>query len=66
MAGFLTFALVHWSCDFLWDYFLSALSFTGGQFFGRRFQKVAFAVCAVFLLLFSARSLLDALRWMGA
>lgn len=58
-AGFLAFAALHWSCDFLWCYFLSALSFTGGHFFGRRFQKTIFAICGVFLLLFSFRSIAD-------
>jgi threonine/homoserine/homoserine lactone efflux protein len=65
-AGFLAFALVHWSCDLLWSDFLSWLAFRGGQFFGQRFQKGAFALCGAFLLLFSARSILDALRWIAA
>jgi threonine/homoserine/homoserine lactone efflux protein len=66
MAGFLIFAFAHWSCDFLWDYFLSALSFKGGQFFGRRFQKVVFAICGAFLLFSSVRSILDATRLITA
>jgi len=35
VLGFLIFMIVHWSCDFLWLYFLSVLSFKGGRFFGR-------------------------------
>lgn len=66
MAGFLTFAFAHWSCDLMWDYFLSALSFKGGQFFGRRFQKVVFAICGAFLLSYSAKSILDAERLITA
>jgi threonine/homoserine/homoserine lactone efflux protein len=66
LAGFLAFALVHWSCDLLWDDFVSLLSFRGGRFFGQWFQKAAFALCGAFLLLFSARSILDALRWISA
>jgi threonine/homoserine/homoserine lactone efflux protein len=61
-AGFLSFALAHLSCDFLWDYFLSALSFKGGQFFGRRFQRAVFAMCGAFLLFYSAKSILDAVQ----
>lgn len=62
VAGFLLFALAHWSCDFLWGYFLSLLSFRGGQFFGRQFQKVVFAICGAFLLFYSAKFILDAVK----
>ena len=55
VMGFLVFAVAHLLCDFLWSYFLSALSFKGGQFFGRRFQEVVFAVCGMFLLVFSGK-----------
>lgn len=61
-AGFSTFALLHWFGDFLWDYFLSALSFRGGRFFGRAFQKVVFAVCGVLLVFFGGRFIADAIR----
>lgn len=62
VAGFLVFALFHWLCDFFWCYLLSALSFRGGQFCGRRFQQVLFAVCGVLLLFFSGKLILDAIR----
>ncbi len=62
ITGFLLLALFHWSCDFLWCYFLSALSFKGGQFFGKRFQKVVFALCGVVLLFFSARLIVGAVK----
>jgi len=62
MLGFLAFMLSHWLCDFLWCYFLSALSFRGGRFFGMGFQKVIFAVCGVFLLFFGGRFITDAVK----
>jgi threonine/homoserine/homoserine lactone efflux protein len=62
LLGFLIFAILHWLCDFLWYYFLSALSFRGGRFFGRRFQKIVFAMCGIFLLFFSGIFILDAVR----
>jgi threonine/homoserine/homoserine lactone efflux protein len=62
MFGFLIFALLHWLCDFLWCYFLSALSFKGGRFFGRRFQRIVFAMCGVLLLFFSGKFITDAVR----
>lgn len=60
--GFLLFALAHWLCDFFWAYFLSALSFKGGRFFGRRFQEVVFAASGLFLLFFSGRFIVDAVK----
>ena len=62
LIGILLFVTVHWLCDFLWLYFLSAVSFKSGHFFGIRFQKVVFAVCGFFLLFFSGVFLLDAVR----
>ncbi|RXG63379.1 hypothetical protein ES695_17580, partial [Candidatus Atribacteria bacterium 1244-E10-H5-B2] len=40
LLGFVIFMILHWFCDFFWCYFLSALSFKGGQFFGKRLQQV--------------------------
>jgi hypothetical protein len=47
-------------CDFLWGYFLSAISYAGGRFFGRRFQQVVFAVCGSALLVFGGWFLYNA------
>jgi len=62
LRGFAMFMIGHWSCDFLWLYFLSALSFKGGQFFGKRLQQVLFLICGVFLLFFSAKFIYDAAK----
>jgi threonine/homoserine/homoserine lactone efflux protein len=62
LLGFTIFMIAHWSCDFLWLYFLSALSFKGGQFFGKRLQQVLFIVCGVFLLFFSTKFIYDAAK----
>jgi threonine/homoserine/homoserine lactone efflux protein len=62
LIGFLVLAVTHWLCDFVWAYFLSALSFKGGQFFGKRFQQVVFALCGVMLLYFSGKLMLDGIR----
>jgi len=53
--GFLAFAPLHWLCDFAWLYALSVLSFTGGKFFGKPFQKAVFGVCGAFLLFLGAK-----------
>lgn len=62
LFGFVIFMILHWFCDFFWCYFLSALSFKGGQFFGKRLQQVLFAICGVFLLFFSAKFIFDAVK----
>ncbi|RKY79007.1 hypothetical protein DRQ00_04315 [candidate division KSB1 bacterium] len=60
ILGFLIFAVVHWSCDFLWYYFLSALSFKGKKFFGNKFQKIIFMICGIFLLILSGKFIFEA------
>ncbi len=60
LAGFVALAAVHWLCDFFWSYFLSALSFTGGKFFGKWFQRAVFGICGVALLGFGGWFLYDA------
>jgi threonine/homoserine/homoserine lactone efflux protein len=60
--GLVAFGLLHWLCDFVWSYFLSALSFKGGQFFGRWFQRAIFWVCGGMLLFFGARLVIDGIR----
>jgi len=62
LLGFIIFMIAHWSCDFLWLYFLSALSFKGGQFFGKKLQQVLFLICGVFLLFFSSKFIYDAAK----
>lgn len=59
-AGFAVFMLAHWTCDLGWSWFLSALSFRGGRFFGRAFQKAVFAVSGAALLFFGGKFLYDA------
>jgi len=62
LFAFAILMIAHWSCDFLWLYFLSALSFKGGQFFGKRLQQVLFLICGVFLLFFSSKFIYDAVK----
>jgi len=62
LLGFAIFIVLHWSCDFFWCYFLSALSFKGGQFFGKRLQQVLFLICGIFLLFFSSKFIYDAAK----
>ncbi|MFC1737297.1 LysE family transporter [Candidatus Hydrogenedentota bacterium] len=58
-VGFLLFAFVHWFSDFIWLYFLSVLSYTGGHFFGRVFQKSVSVVCGIALFFFGTKFIYD-------
>ncbi len=60
--GFVALALSHWICDFVWDYFLSALSYKGGRFLGGGFQKAVFALTGIVLLYFGVSLLVNATR----
>ena len=62
VVGLMAFFLVHWGCDFCWDFFLSAITFKGGKFFGQRLQQILFAVCGLFLLFFSGKFIYDAIN----
>jgi threonine/homoserine/homoserine lactone efflux protein len=64
--GFVALATSHWLCDFVWIYFLSVLSFKGGQFFGQRFQKAVFLVCGCLLAVFAVKLLADAVWTVSA
>jgi threonine/homoserine/homoserine lactone efflux protein len=57
--GFIAFGSLHWLCDFVWDDVLSILSYKGGQFFGRGFQRTVFLVCGVLLLFFGAKLIMS-------
>jgi len=61
-TGLFAFTALHLACDFLWLYFLSYLSFRGGQFFGKIFQKVVFAGCGAFLVFLSVKFIIDGVK----
>jgi len=62
------FALAHWLCDIGWLAVLSWAGFKGTQVFGPRMQTVVSVACAVILLGFGVKFVLDAaagLSWIG-
>jgi threonine/homoserine/homoserine lactone efflux protein len=66
MLGFAIFAVVHWSCDFIWFYILSAASFKGGKFMGVKFQRAVFGVSGSLLLFFGVLFIWDGFKlWLG-
>ena len=62
ILGFVLYTIMHLLTDIIWLYFLSALSFKGGQFFGNKLQKILFFICGVSLAFFSIRFIYIALK----
>jgi len=60
--GFVLLAVFHWLCDLVWYYFLSALAYRGGKFFGQKLQQGVFLVCGLALLYFAGNFLADAVQ----
>lgn len=60
LAAFVLFIVVHWLCDLVWLWMLSALSFKGGNLFGERFQTGTFVVCGLALAGFGVKFVADA------
>jgi threonine/homoserine/homoserine lactone efflux protein len=56
---FAVFAVVHWSLDFGWDYFLSAASYRGVNVMGERFLRAVSLVAGILLVGFGAKFLWD-------
>lgn len=64
VLGFAAFAAGHWLCDLTWDTFLSAVSFQGGRFFGRRFQQIIFGISGGFLIFYSGKLIWDGIQFL--
>jgi hypothetical protein len=62
ILGVVPFIVVHWLCDLVWLWVLSALSFQGADRFGPRFQVGSLAVCGIALLGFGLKFVVDAVR----
>jgi len=64
LIGFVALVVFHWTCDLVWFYFLSVLSFKSAKFFGDKFQRVVFAVCGVFLIVMGGMFIIDGAKIM--
>jgi threonine/homoserine/homoserine lactone efflux protein len=54
------FAVIHWSLDLAWYFFLSSASFYGVRLLGARFMRGVSLVSGLLLLFFGVRFVLDA------
>lgn len=58
----LVFYVIHWLVDFAWLYFLSAVSYKGGTFFGHNFQRIITLVCSLLLIFYSVNLFIDSIQ----
>jgi threonine/homoserine/homoserine lactone efflux protein len=58
---FIVFAIIHWSLDLIWYFFLSSAAFKGTKLLGRRFLSGVSLVSGLLLLYFGVRFVADAL-----
>jgi len=49
-AGFLIFAITHWSCDLLWNTFVSLAVFKSKRFLTKKVHYIIFGFCFVVLM----------------
>jgi threonine/homoserine/homoserine lactone efflux protein len=52
--GFLIFAITHWSCDLLWNTFVSLTVFKSKRFWTKRVHEMVFGFCVVVFIGFGA------------
>jgi threonine/homoserine/homoserine lactone efflux protein len=60
--GFLIFAIAHWSCDLLWNTFVSFTVFKSRRFWTRKVQRAVFALCSAILASFGVFFIVSAIR----
>jgi threonine/homoserine/homoserine lactone efflux protein len=63
---FIVFAVVHWSLDLIWYFFLSSAAFRGTKLLGERFLKGVSLVAGVLLTFFGIKFLVDAIMRLTA
>jgi len=52
--GFLIFAITHWSCDLLWNTFISLTVFKSKRFWTKKVHKIVFGFCVLVFIGFGA------------
>jgi threonine/homoserine/homoserine lactone efflux protein len=60
-AGFLLFAVIHWSCDLVWNVFISLTVFKSRRFWTKRVYETVFGFCFAILAGFGAWFIISAL-----
>jgi threonine/homoserine/homoserine lactone efflux protein len=54
LIGFSIFAIIHWSCDLVWNIFVSLMVFKSRRFWTKRVHEIVFGFCFIILTGFGA------------
>jgi threonine/homoserine/homoserine lactone efflux protein len=54
LIGFSIFAVIHWSCDLVWNIFVSLMVFKSRRFWTKRVHEIVFGFCFIILTGFGA------------
>lgn len=63
LIGFLLFAIVHWSCDLVWNLFVSIATFKSKKLWSERTYKIVFGICSALLIGFGFWFILNAVKF---
>jgi threonine/homoserine/homoserine lactone efflux protein len=62
-VGLIAFAVVHWSCDLIWDTFVSVTVFKSRRFWTEKVFNIVFFFCFAVLAIFGLWFIISALLW---
>ncbi|MGQ9506702.1 MAG: LysE family transporter [Candidatus Bathycorpusculaceae bacterium] len=62
LVGFLIFAVIHWSCDLIWNIFVSLTVFKSRRFWTKRVHEIVFVFCFLILTGFGVWFIISAVR----
>ncbi len=54
LLAFIGFAVLHWSCDFVWDYVVSYTVFKTKNFWSEKGHNILFGICGIIMVIFGA------------
>lgn len=52
LLAFIIFAVIHWLCDFLWDYFVSFTVFKSKKLWSEKGHNIVFGICGAIMIIF--------------
>jgi threonine/homoserine/homoserine lactone efflux protein len=50
--AFIVFAIIHWLCDLLWDYFVSFTVFKSKKLWSKKGHNIVFGICGAVMMVF--------------
>ncbi len=63
LLALIVFAVVHWSCDFVWDYFVSFSVFKTKKFWYEKGHNIVFGICGIIMMIFGVWFVISSGLW---